>query len=102
LAQRQTNLPPINYSFEQGPDPEYRLKVNTLVEQIQEFGVDSLEIHQLLLQNGFTHIYIGQRQGSVNFSGNPVLDEEILRTSPFYRTVYHQDRVWIFEILPAE
>jgi len=102
LAQRSTSLPPINYGFEQGTHPDYRKQVNSLVEQLEYNGANSAHIRELLIGGGFTHIYIGQLQGSVNNSGEPILDPEVLRASPFYRPIYHQDRVWIFEILPVE
>jgi hypothetical protein len=47
-------------------------------------------------------VYLGQRQGRVNYSGPEILAPEELLSSPHYRLAYHQDRVWIFEISPQE
>jgi len=41
---------------------------------------------------------VGQRQGWVNYGGPYVLEPEQLLASPNYRLVYHQDRVWVFEL----
>jgi hypothetical protein len=50
-----------------------------------------------LRARGITHVYLGQRQGGVN---NPVppLEPARLLGSPAFRLLYHQDRVWIFEL----
>jgi hypothetical protein len=46
-----------------------------------------------------THVYIGQRQGAVNNPEPGVLDPDELLASPSYRLLYHQDGVWIFELV---
>jgi hypothetical protein len=46
-----------------------------------------------------SHVYIGQQHGKVNSSEGGLNLEELL-SSPHFRPVYHQDRVWIFEIIP--
>jgi len=43
-------------------------------------------------------VYIGQRQGRVNYGGPYVLDPQQLLADPNFRLAYHQDRVWIFQI----
>jgi hypothetical protein len=62
-------------------------------------GVDAPAVLDLLDDEGVTHVYIGQQQGRVNYSGPHILDPETLLKSPDYRLVYHQDRVWIFELV---
>ena len=47
-----------------------------------------------------SHIYVGQQQGSVNSSGLILLDPDLLSASSFFKPIYHQDRVWIFEVIP--
>jgi hypothetical protein len=100
LAGRQSTVPPLNYSSEDGPDPGYRLRVNELSRQVREFGPDDEAVLALLQEEGVTHVYIGQRQGRVNYAGSDVLDPNELLDSPNYRLRYHQDRVWIFELNP--
>jgi hypothetical protein len=98
LAHRSTTLPPLNYSVEVGPRPNYRLWINKLTRMIQEKGVDHPDVLRTLQDRDVTHIYIGQQQGSVNNSGFR-LDINTLIDSPHFRPIYHQDRVWIFEII---
>jgi hypothetical protein len=100
LAGRQTTVPPLNYSSEQGPTPDYRWQVNELAQQVQERGPTDEQVMALLRQAGVTHVYIGQRQGRVNYDGPVALDPEALLAHPDYDLQYHQDRVWIFALSP--
>ena len=99
LADRENSVPPLNYTSEQGPQPDYYKWVNDLTRQIQDNGVDDPEVLSSLFNRGFTHIYIGQRQGRVNYNGPHVLDPQLLLSSSKFRPVYHEDRVWVFEIV---
>ncbi len=99
LAGRANTVPPLNYGTEQGPFPEYRKWVNELTEQVQEEGLDHPETIAQLRQRGINYVYIGQQQGHVNYSGPGTLDPQELLTGGHYRPVYHQDRVWVFEVV---
>jgi hypothetical protein len=97
LSSRDTTLPPINYGSELGPIPDYRLWVNDLTAEIEAKGMQDPDVIKMLEDRNVTHIYIGQRQGSVN-SQAPLFVPDDLIDSPYYRPVYHQDRVWIFKV----
>jgi hypothetical protein len=97
LARRANTVPPLNYDTEQGSYPGYREWVNEITDQIQEAGLEDPETLALLQERGITHVYVGQQQGRVNYNGPHVLDLEAMERSKRYRTVYHQDRVWVFE-----
>jgi len=98
LAQRQTTVPPLIDSFELGPRPDYILWINALTTEIQNKGIAHPDVLALLHARGITYVYIGQRQGRVNYGGPYVLVPEQLLASPYFRLVYHQDRVWVFEV----
>jgi hypothetical protein len=97
IADRKTTQPPINYVTEQEPWPGYILEVNSLVEDITSYGINNPEVMHELQNRNITHVFIGQQQGSIN--GPPLLDSNTLLDSPNFRLVYHEDRVWIFEIV---
>jgi hypothetical protein len=101
LARRRTSLPPINYGSERGPRPDYVEWVNALPLQIQTKGITHPDVVALLHERGITHVYIGQRQGQVNAPGPAMLQVDRLLASPSFRCIYHQDRVWVFEVLPG-
>lgn len=95
-ARRAVTVPPINYSLETGPDPNFRQRVNEITSAILEKGINDPEVLNLLDERGVTHIYLGQQQGSVNYGGPPIQAEQLLAMSS-YTPIYHEDRVWIFE-----
>lgn len=100
LTGRQTNVPPMNYGNEQEPRPDYLLWVKALPAEIQSQGISHPETLAMLRQRGYTHVYIGQQQGAVGNPGDPTLSVHSLLDSRSFVPVYHQDRVWIFEIRP--
>jgi hypothetical protein len=100
IAGRATDLPPINYGFEQTGRPDYREWVNELPALILEKGIEHPEVLDAFQERGITHIYIGQRQGRVNYTGPEILEPNRLLASPSFNPIYNQDRVWIFEIIP--
>ena len=99
LAKRQTSLPPLSYDSEQGPRPDYISWINDLTAEIQNKGLTNPEVLRLLRERGIDYLFIGQRHGRVNYSGPYVFDPQQLLGNPEFRVVYHQDRVWVFEIL---
>jgi hypothetical protein len=99
LAGRQTTVPPLNYSSEQGPTPDYEQRVNELSRQVREAGPTDDAVVAMLQDAGVTHVYIGQRQGTVNTTGLEALDPGELLDSPYYQLLYHKDRVWVFELI---
>jgi hypothetical protein len=98
LAERENTVPPLNYGTERGPSSGYREWVNAATAQMQEAGIDDPETRALLEQRNVTHVYVGQQQGRVNYIGPHVLDPETIAQSEHYRPVYHEDRVWVFEV----
>jgi hypothetical protein len=102
LAERQNTVPPINYENELGMSADYEQQVEELAHQVQEHPLDDPKTLSLLKERRVTHVYVGQQQGRVNYSGPDVLDPDRLLHSPHYRLAYHQDRVWIFEFRPPE
>ena len=99
LAKRQTSLPPLTYGSEQGPQPDYILWINKLTSEIRDKGITHPDVLALLRARAIGYVYIGQREGRVNYSGPNILDPDQLLSSPYFRLIYHQDRVWIFEVV---
>jgi len=99
LTGRASTVPPLLYATEREPEPGYRQGVNSLARQIMERGVDDTTVLAMLYERGITHVYLGQGQGRVGYSGDFVLAPAVLLESPYYELRYHQDRVWIFEVV---
>lgn len=99
LARRQVTLPPLNYALEGEPRSGYRQWVNELPARLEELGPADPAVLALLQERGVTHVYLGQQQGRVN-DAQALLSPQVLLSDAHYRPVYHQDRVWIFEVNP--
>ncbi len=99
ISGRQTTLPPMNIGFEQGSRPDYQQWVNVLTAEFQTKGINHPDFLAMLRERQVTYLYIGQQRGQVGNPGAPTLDPEQLLSSPNFRPIYHQDRVWIFQIV---
>jgi hypothetical protein len=99
LAGRQVSVPPLNYANELFPGSAYRQRVAELGRVVQG-DLDDPAAVDLLRHEGITHVYVGQRQGRVNYGGESVLLPAELLQSEHYALVYHLDRVWILAVKP--
>ncbi|RME47869.1 MAG: hypothetical protein D6791_04750, partial [Chloroflexi bacterium] len=91
LAGRRNTVPPATYGMEAANDPDYPNQVHSFYRQIKAHPLDSAEAVEVLRANGITHVYAGA-------VGGQLVDPAALRDSPFYRLVYDQDGVMIFEV----
>ncbi|NJM41763.1 MAG: hypothetical protein HC853_13890 [Anaerolineae bacterium] len=99
LAGARTTLPPATYSFEQPSRPDYREQVArfTTLATAPAQQMSQPTWAQSLKEAGITHIYVGQRQGRVNYGG-PNLNPQQLLANPALHLIYHEDRVYLFEV----
>jgi len=102
LAGRANTAPPLTYGLERASDPDYPVKVAEFARQVQGADLDDPQVRILLREQGVTHVYIGEQGGHVNYDGDDVLDANVLLESPYYRMVYYQGKVWIFELLDGK
>ena len=99
LTGRKSTLPPITYGIEEGANGSSYKDTNDFYREIQNKGVTHPDVIKMLKERGIKYIYLGQRQGSVNYAGPKLLDPQILLRDPNFEVKYNQDRVWIFELL---
>jgi hypothetical protein len=97
LTLARNSAPPLNYGSEKGTFPGYQQWINELTANIEEKGINHPDVLNMLRSRQFTHVYVGQLQGSVN-SPAPLLNIKQLIASPHFTPIYHQDLVWIFKI----
>jgi hypothetical protein len=97
LTQRPSTQPPLNYGTEEGIIPGYRAWINETVRMITDQGLTDPDTLALLKDRGVGYVYVGQQQGMVG-TLKPLLDLQTLLSDPHFTPIYHQDRVWIFEI----
>jgi hypothetical protein len=101
LAGVRTTLPPATYSFEQPAHPNFADEAARFAALATSTNMAQPAWAASLKAAGITHIFVGQRQGRVNYSG-PNLNPQSLAANPSLRLVYHEDRVFIFEVLQSQ
>jgi hypothetical protein len=79
-------------------ESDYSHNVVDLVADLEIYTPDSMDGFERLCEQGFSHIYIGQRQGKVGAGASQLFSPKMLADNPAYKLVYHQDRVHIYEI----
>jgi len=97
-AERSNTVPPINYASEQGIQSNYFDQVNSLYETLVREGFNSEKVIDMLMETPITHVYIGQRQGTINYSGPHRLQQNGILLTDYFKLIYQRDRVWIYEL----
>ena len=99
-AGRRNSTPPLNYSSETEEDPSYRAWVSNLASTLINTGMTDPSIFPILKELWNYSCIYWTITGQVNPSSyNLTIDPEVLLADAHYLPIYHQDRVWIFEII---
>ncbi|MBN1656864.1 MAG: hypothetical protein JXA93_00610 [Anaerolineae bacterium] len=100
LAQRENTIPPLLYTTEAAVEPEYIEDVKTFTSYVTSASLDDPATVEWLSSQGITHVYVGAQGGRVNDPDTPLLDAQVMQSSAYYRTIYHENDVWIFILSP--
>ena len=101
LANRQNTMPPQYALLNEVPAPaDYSQKVVGLIAFLEINPPGSVQAVQKLCDEAITHAYIGQAQGLVGFGVHQLFAPEDFLNSPYWRMIYQNDRVYIFELDP--
>jgi hypothetical protein len=99
LGDRENTIPPQYALANEVPNEVgYSLGVVNLQASLEDTGVATSEGVKLLCDYGITHVYVGQKQGSVSNPAQPLFTPEELATSDVFRMIYHKDRVYIYSV----
>jgi len=97
LAGRANTMPPQYALLNERPiDADYTRKVVELVAGLEANSPASPEGMRLLCEQGITHVYIGQRQGTVGFAAPQLFAPDDFAPQPAFDLVYREDRVYVF------
>jgi len=94
MTGRTSNLPPITYGSEAGPEPGHHFAVNATIAAIQRHALDSPEAAAILRTEGYRYLYDGP---SASPPGE-YIDPTILAQSSLYDLVYDSDGVTIWRV----
>lgn len=99
LAHRRTTMPPQYALLNDEPvEPDYPARLVELVSGLASVSASSTEGTRLMCIAGVTHVYIGQRQGTVGAGVSQLYNMEDLTSNPALKLVYQRDRAAVFEL----
>jgi len=102
LAARQNTMPPQYALLNEIPSPaDYSQRAVDIVATLENNSPGSVESIQMICEEQITHAFIGQSQGLVGAGVQQLYSPEDFLNSPFWKKVFQQDRVYIFELDPA-
>ena len=102
LARRENTIPPqYALSNEMPIVVDYSQKVIDLEAELENNGIVSQAGIDLLCEFGVTHVYIGQKQGMVANTSEPLINPDELAVIKGFQMIYHQDRVYIYSVAGA-
>jgi len=108
---RQTNVPPMSYGSELAADPQYAADIHALARDLRRRPlIDGRAVLvdltlpamiDRLSSAGYTHVYSGAQPiaGPGGIPAPDRIDTARLRASPYFRLMYDQDGVEIFELV---
>lgn len=101
LSSRASILPPQYAMLNEQPEiTGYTQRVADLIRQLEITPPNTLTGLAALCSEKITHLYIGQQQGGVGYGARPLFTPTQLLSSEAFQAIYHQDRVYIFAVLP--
>ncbi len=100
LGGRSISMPPQYALLERPADPEQVPRLINLIASLEGIPLSTLPAAALLCEQGYSHVYLGQKQGAVGFEVRQLYSEAQLRQNPALQPVYVQDRVRIYALDP--
>lgn len=101
LTRRENTMPPQYALLNEVPvEAGYSRQVVDLVAHLETHRPSSPAGIQRLCELSITHVYIGQGAGKIGAGAVQLFDAADLIGSAFFQPVYHENRVWIFALIP--
>lgn len=94
MSGRQSDLPPLTYGLEAGPQPGYQFAVNDDIAAIERHPLTSPEAADALRRARYSYLYDGPSASPPQEYINPAA----LAASPLYQLVYDQGGVRIWRV----
>ena len=97
MTHRQNNIPPQYALFNEKPITPYQNQAFiNLIANLESHPVNTIDAKVILCDYPITHVYIGQRRGSVGDGAQALFQPLDLLSTPWFHQVYHRDGVYIF------
>ncbi len=102
LAHRANTMPP-QYALlnELSSPPDYTQRVVALVAALEGGALGSPAGLQALCTDEITHVYVGQGQGAVGVSAQPLFGAAMMQGHPAFELIYRHDLVTVYKFRRA-
>jgi hypothetical protein len=99
FTQRRNNVPPILYKLERLSPAVDRENLKGIIKDIRASNGNPDALRALFLQEGFTHVFLGERRGSVGYNQRPLIQEAWFIENPDFVLVYQigKAQIWKFK-----
>jgi hypothetical protein len=98
LAGRQNTTPPLLYTTEKPPYPDYIREVQTIHELVHAADLSVEQLAKEMAARNLDYVYIGQRRGRVGAGNEIPLEPARFAASEAFELVYAEDGVRILRI----
>lgn len=102
LAGKENSMPPQYALVFEIPLPrDYSEEVVNLTAGLEDSNLGTQTGLGIICDHNISHIYIGQVQGKIGSGVQQLFSPQELINSSYYKLIYHQDRVYIFSLMPG-
>ncbi len=98
LTHRANSMPPQYALLEKPVRADQVANWVNLVASLEMIPLSSPLATRILCEQGYTHVYVGQKQGAVGFEVKQLFTAAQLDQNPYLHPVYRQDRVRIHAV----
>lgn len=99
FTKRASTVPPALYNTEKLSEPGLKLRVADLEKDVRASNGDPALLQAVLCRDGITHIYLGERRGTVGFGSTALVPEGWLAGNPAFALLFQNGaaQVWSFD-----
>lgn len=96
---RASTLPPILYMLEQTSPAADRVRLRKIALDLKKSKGEASVLREILCREGITHVFLGERRGSVGYGAEALVPEAWLRDSSDFLLLYQKGKaqVWQFD-----
>ena len=96
FTQRSSTLPPLPYTMEVMNEKE-RHDIWATPQWLFRAIITGNSYHPVFCHQGVTHVFLGEKRGTVGGNGEALLPEPLLRQDPHMRVIHQQGRAQVWE-----
>ena len=100
-TQRKSNVPPSLYNVESLPASTDRASYALTIKKISESEGNPDIFSNILLKEGITHVFLGNKRGRVAYGQKALIPENWLRNNKDFILVYHYDKTQVWKFLKS-